>query len=76
MNRIAKALYTVAMAQNDETLALIERRYGKGENYIKTCREMHISPTTYYRILSSYKDKIIGEYQKSGIITTDTMIKF
>ena len=64
--RIANAMYIAALTQNDETLELIERRFGKGENYIKTCREMHISPTTYYRILSNYKDKIIGEYQKIG----------
>lgn len=60
--RIANAMYITALTQNDETLELIERRFGKGENYIKTCREMHISPTTYYRLLAMYKDDLIYEY--------------
>ena len=63
MNAIAKALYTAAMNQDDETTEIIERRFGKGENRIKICREMYISDRTYYRRLKKFLESARQQWQ-------------
>ena len=63
MNTIAKALYTAAMNQDDETKEIIERRFGKGESRIKTCRELYISDRTYYRRLKRFFKTVQQQWQ-------------
>ena len=67
MNAIAKALYTAAMNQDDETTEIIERRFGKGENRIKICREMYISDRTYYRRLKKFLESAQQQWQTFSV---------
>ena len=63
VNTIAKSLYTAAMNQNNETIEIIERRFGKGESRIKICRELYISDRTYYIRLKKFLESARQQWQ-------------
>ena len=63
VNTIAKSLYTAAMNQNNETIEIIERRFGKGESRIKICRELYINDRTYYIRLKKFLESARQQWQ-------------
>ena len=58
------ATYAAAESKNSATATLATRRYRKGEHRFATCRNMHISESQYYKLLSKFLSTAKAVHEK------------